>query len=67
MSADLALAIDTMPDPDEASRYLGLWGVSAFLGAGLGGFAMSLMLEAGWEMNLFGGQAFSFGCFGGKP
>ena len=45
MSADLALAIDTMPDPDEASRYLGLWGLSAFLGAGLGGFAMSIILE----------------------
>ncbi|CAJ1348718.1 unnamed protein product [Effrenium voratum] len=50
MSADLALAIDTMPDPDEASRYLGLWGVSAFLGAGLGGFAMSLMLEVFGKM-----------------
>ncbi|CAK9053044.1 MFS domain-containing protein [Durusdinium trenchii] len=45
MSADLALTIDTMPDPDEASRYLGLWGLSAFLGAGLGGLAMSMILE----------------------
>ena len=45
MSADLALGIETMPDPDEASRYMGLWGLSAFLGAGLGGFAMSLVLQ----------------------
>jgi len=45
MSADLALAIDTLPDPDEASRYLGLWGLSAFLGAGVGGLAMSFVLE----------------------
>jgi len=50
MSADLALAIDTMPDPDEASRYLGLWGLSAFLGAGLGGFAMSIILLVFGEM-----------------
>ena len=45
MSADLALGIATMPDPDEASRYMGLWGLSAFLGAGLGGFVMSVILE----------------------
>eukprot|EP00438_Fugacium_kawagutii_P007431 Skav210440 [mRNA] locus=scaffold1297:81192:85455:+ [translate_table: standard] len=45
MSADLALGIATMPDPDEASRYMGLWGLSAFLGAGLGGFAMSMILQ----------------------
>jgi len=45
MSADLALGIATMPDLDEASRYMGLWGLSAFLGAGLGGFVMSVILQ----------------------
>ena len=45
MSADLTLAIDTLPNVDEASKYLGLWGLSAFLGAGLGGLAMSIILE----------------------
>merc|ERR1719213_1057369 len=45
LSADLALAIGTMPDPNEASRYMGLWGLSAFIGGGTGSIMASVLME----------------------
>jgi len=35
-SVDLALAVDTLPDPREAAMYMGIWGIGAFIGASLG-------------------------------
>jgi len=35
-AVDLALAVDTLPDAAEAARYLGVWGVGAFVGVCLG-------------------------------
>jgi len=45
LAADLALAIGTMPDPNEASRYMGLWGLSAFVGGGLGSIGAAGLME----------------------
>jgi len=45
LAADLALAIGTMPDPNEASRYMGLWGLSAFIGGGSGSIMASVLME----------------------
>lgn len=33
---DSALAIDTLPNPQEAAKFLGIWGVASFLGTALG-------------------------------
>ena len=35
-AVDLALAVDTLPDPAESARYMGIWGVGAFIGACFG-------------------------------
>ena len=35
-AVDLALAVDTIPDLEESARYLGIWGVGAFVGVCLG-------------------------------
>jgi len=45
LAADLALAIGTMPDPNEASRYMGLWGLSAFIGGCSGALGTSALME----------------------
>jgi len=36
LSVDYALACDTLPSKDNAARYLGIWGVGAFIGTLLG-------------------------------
>lgn len=36
LSVDYALACDTIPSKDNAARYLGIWGVGAFIGTLLG-------------------------------
>jgi len=36
LSVDYALACDTLPSKEEAARYLGIWGVAAFIGTLLG-------------------------------
>ena len=35
-AVDLALAVDTLPDPQQAAMYMGIWGIGAFIGASLG-------------------------------
>lgn len=35
-AVDLAIAVDTLPDPAESARYMGIWGVGAFIGACFG-------------------------------
>lgn len=35
-AVDLALAVDTLPDPVESARYMGVWGVGAFVGVCFG-------------------------------
>lgn len=45
LAGDLALAIRTMPDPNEASRYMGLWGLSAFIGGSLGSVGSATLME----------------------
>jgi hypothetical protein len=45
LSADLALTMATIPDTNEASRYMGFWGVSAFIGGGLGSVAAGTLME----------------------
>eukprot|EP00931_Biecheleriopsis_adriatica_P012286 TRINITY_DN11340_c0_g1_i1.p1 TRINITY_DN11340_c0_g1~~TRINITY_DN11340_c0_g1_i1.p1 ORF type:complete len:660 (+),score=75.41 TRINITY_DN11340_c0_g1_i1:69-2048(+) len=45
LSADTALTIATLPDPDQASTYLGLWGLSAFVGVCFSGLFMSVLME----------------------
>lgn len=45
LAGDLALANKTMPNPEEASRYFGLWGWSACIGGILGTGAVSSMIE----------------------
>jgi len=36
LTMDYAIAIDTLPNQEEAARFLGLWGVAAFIGSALG-------------------------------
>mmetsp|Transcript_16931 Transcript_16931/g.27413 ORF Transcript_16931/g.27413 Transcript_16931/m.27413 type:complete len:449 (-) Transcript_16931:37-1383(-) len=36
LSMDGSLAVDALPSKDEAARFMGIWGVGAFLGASLG-------------------------------
>merc|ERR1712060_457856 len=48
LAGDLALSLKTLPDPNQASRFLGLWGLSAFIGGRLGSLTYSA------EMELFG-------------
>lgn len=45
LAGDLALAIKTMPDSNEASRYLGMRGLSAFTGGTLGALTFSMFME----------------------
>lgn len=45
LAADLALALGTMPDPNEASRYMGLWGLSAFMGGSFGSIGAVALME----------------------
>merc|ERR550534_390966 len=33
---DYSIALDTLPDPKQAARYMGIWGVAAFVGSSLG-------------------------------
>jgi len=33
---DYAIAMDTIPNQEEAARFMGVWGVAAFLGTALG-------------------------------
>ena len=35
-AVDLALAVDTLPNPEESARFMGVWGVGAFVGVCLG-------------------------------
>jgi len=36
LTMDTSLAIDTLPDPDSAARFLGVWGIGSFVGTALG-------------------------------
>merc|ERR1740117_394100 len=45
LAGDLALPIGTMPDPTEASRYMGLWGLSAFIGGSLGSIGCATLMQ----------------------
>merc|ERR1712125_280414 len=36
LSVDYALACDTLPSKEKAARYLGIWGVGAFIGTLIG-------------------------------
>ena len=44
VAVDFAIAIDTLPDKNDAARYLGVWGVSAFVGTTLGPITGGLAL-----------------------
>merc|ERR1719471_281232 len=33
---DYCLALDTLPNPQEAARFMGIWGVAAFMGSSVG-------------------------------
>lgn len=35
-AVDLALAVDTLPDPAQSAQYMGIWGVGAFIGITVG-------------------------------
>mmetsp|Transcript_95496 Transcript_95496/g.169566 ORF Transcript_95496/g.169566 Transcript_95496/m.169566 type:complete len:538 (+) Transcript_95496:44-1657(+) len=36
LAMDAALALDTLPNSDEAARFMGVWGIGCFLGSALG-------------------------------
>jgi len=36
LTMDYAIAVDTLPSKDEAARFMGVWGVGAFIGTALG-------------------------------
>jgi len=36
LTMDYAIAIDTLPNQEEAARFMGVWGVASFIGAALG-------------------------------
>ena len=44
VAVDFAIAIDTLPDKQEAAKFLGVWGVSAFVGTTLGPITGGLAL-----------------------
>lgn len=44
VAVDFALAIDTLPDKQEAAKFLGVWGVSAFVGTTIGPITGGLAL-----------------------
>lgn len=59
LSVDYALACDTLPSKDQAARYLGIWGVGAFIGTLLGPMLIGPALL--W----FGGSGNIDGAIGG--
>ena len=44
VAVDFAIAIDTLPDKQEAAKFLGVWGVSAFVGTTVGPITGGLAL-----------------------
>ena len=44
VAVDFAIAIDTLPDKHQAAKFLGVWGVSAFVGTTLGPITGGLLL-----------------------
>merc|ERR1712138_80527 len=60
LSVDYALACDTLPSKDQAARYLGIWGVGAFIGTLLGpmliGPALLLFGDSENSENIIGGD-----------
>merc|ERR1712196_503848 len=60
LSVDYALACDTLPSKDQAARYLGIWGVGAFIGTLLGpmliGPALLLFGDSNNDNNIIGGD-----------
>ena len=62
-AVDLALAVDTLPDAAEAARYLGVWGVGAFVGVCLGPlFGASRVGSRAIPCRWLGGASCRAGC-----
>ena len=59
LSADYALAVDTLPSKDSAARFLGVWGVGAFIGTMLGpmiGGPLLWLVGGRGEVDIGGGE-----------